>query len=358
MSQQSGQSDKARGPRHNPVMSDADTATGTTAAIVVRQTGGPEVMRLEDVPLGRPGPGEVLIRHTAIGVNFIDIYRRSGLYPFPDGLPGVPGCEALGVVEAVGAGVSGFKAGDRVCYPSAHHGAYAAARVIAATKIAAIDDDIPDNVLAGFLVRGLTAEYLVRRLPVLPQKGAPVLVHAAAGGVGVVLCQWLKHLGATVIGTVSTDAKAEVAKNAGADHVVLYSRENFVERVREITGGEGVAIAYDSVGRDTFMGSLDCIRRRGMMVSYGNAAGPPEPIAPRELMVRGSLFLSRPMLDHYVDDPQELRAACAALFAAIRAGIVKLGDRHVYDLKDAARAHADLAARRTTGAVMLRVQLP
>ena len=320
-------------------------------AILIRETGGTEVMSFETVTVPNPGPGEVLLEQKAIGVNFIDIYRRSGLYPL-DELPTVIGVEAAGVVIDTGPGVTAFRKGDRVGYCASHVWAYATHRVIHEDMLAKIPAGISDREAAASLVRGLTAEYLVRRCYHL-KPGQTVLVHAADGGVGVLLCQWAKHLGATVIGTVGSPEKAEIARAHGCDHPILYRDEDFVARVREITDGKGVPVVYDSVGKDTFMKSLDCLAPFGMMVSYGNASGPPDPIAPRELMVRGSLYLTRPMLDHYARDPNDLRTAAAALFDVMAKGAVRPMMDFEYALADAARAHADLEARKTTGSVIL-----
>ncbi|HVR71177.1 MAG TPA: quinone oxidoreductase, partial [Vicinamibacteria bacterium] len=280
-------------------------------AIRVHETGGPEVLRWEDVTVGDPGPGEARVRHTAVGLNFVDVYYRSGLYQAPS-RPFTPGSEAAGVVEAVGAGVTDLRPGMRVTYGSAPMGSYAEARLVPADRVMPIPDGVDDRVAAAMMLKGMTAWYLLHRT-VAVEKGDVILLHAAAGGVGLIAAQWAVALGATVIGTVSSDAKAELARAHGCHHVIVYTRERFVDRVKEITGGAGVRVAYDSVGRDTFQGSLDCLRPLGMMALFGQASGPVPPFDPA-LLSRASLFLTRPSLFHYVAARQDLLAAAHALF--------------------------------------------
>ncbi|MBK1663226.1 quinone oxidoreductase [Rhodospirillum rubrum] len=319
-------------------------------AIRFREIGGPEVLTLETVDLPDLGPGDVLLRQTAVGVNYIDTYQRSGLYALP--LPSGLGLEAAGVVEAVGPGVSLVAVGQRVCYGTGPLGAYADRRVMAENTLLAIPDTITDSQAAGMMLRGMTVRYLIRQtFPV--QAGMTVLLHAAAGGVGLIACQWLKHLGVTTIGTVGSDEKAALARAHGCSHVINYSTENFVERVREITGGQGVPVVYDGVGAAVFEGSLDCLQRRGMMVTFGNASGPVPPIAPALLSQKGSLFLTRPTLAHYTADRRELVDTANDLFAVVGNGAVKIDIGQSYALADAVKAHQDLAGRRTTGSTVL-----
>ncbi len=320
--------------------------------IVIRfhQLGGPEVLRVEDLPTAAPGPGEARVRHTAIGVNFIDTYHRSGLYKVP--LPSGLGSEAAGVVEAVGPGVTHVAAGDRVAYAGGAPGSYAQFRVMPADRLVRLPADIGDRPAAAAMLKGMTVQYLVTRTyPV--KAGDTVLVHAAAGGVGLIACQWLKALGATVIGTVGSDAKAELARAHGCDHVIVYTREDFAARVKEITGGRGVPVVYDPVGRSTFTGSLDSLRPRGLMVSFGNASGPVPPVDLLQLSSRGSLYVTRPTLVHYTATRPELEATAADLFAMMRSGKVKVEPSAAYPLAEAARCHRDLEARRTTGSLLL-----
>jgi NADPH2:quinone reductase len=318
-------------------------------AIRIRETGGPEVMRWEGVEVGHPGPGEARVRHTAVGLNFIDVYHRSGLYKLP--LPAVPGSEGAGVVEEVGPGVTEVKAGDRVAYAGVV-GAYSQVRLVRADRLVALPGDVADRTAAAMMLKGMTAQYLLRRTcPV--QRGDIVLIHAAAGGVGLIACQWAKHLGATVIGTVSTEEKAALAVTHGCDHPIVTSREDFVARVREITGGRGVRVVYDAVGKDTFERSLDCLQPMGMMVSYGNSSGPVAPISPLVLSAKGSLFLTRPTLMTYTARREDLLATAADLFEVVRSGAVRVEVRQTYPLAEAAEAHRDLEARRTTGSSVL-----
>lgn len=319
-------------------------------AIVLREHGGPEALRVETVEPGAPGPGEVRLRQTAIGVNFHDCYVRSGLYRTLK-LPGIPGIEAAGVVEAIGPEVGGLAPGDRVAYVAADYGAYAEARLFPARWLVRLPDAIPDRGAAGFLVKGMTAQILVHRVhPV--RAGDFVLVHAAAGGVGQLLCQWAARLGATVIGTVGSPAKAELAARRGCDHVILYRRENVAERVRQITAGAGVAVAYDSVGKDTFAASLECLAPCGHLVNFGQSSGAVEPLAMTALATR-SLSVTRPMLYHYIPDPDSLNATAASLFEALGDGTLTVDPPRAFPLDEAAAAHRALEARETTGAVVL-----
>jgi len=318
-------------------------------AIRFARIGGPEVLTWEDVAVGDPGPGQVRIRHTAVGLNYIDTYHRSGLYPMP--LPSGLGGEAAGVIEAVGKGVKGLKKGDRVAYAGGAPGAYSQARVMQADRLVKIPAGISDQQAASMMLKGMTTEYLLRRTYKL-KKGDTVLFHAAAGGVGLIFCQWAKAIGATVIGTVSTDDKAALAKKHGAKHVIVTSRENFVTRVKEITKGKGVPVVYDAVGKDTWEGSLDCLSVRGLMVSFGNASGAVPPVNLGVLSAKGSLYVTRPTLVSYTLTQAELAESSKALFAMVKSGKVKIRINQTYALKDAAQAHADLQARKTTGSTV------
>ena len=320
-----------------------------THAIRIHETGGPEVLRWEEVAVGAPGPGEARVRHTAIGLNFIDTYHRSGLYPLP--LPAVPGSEGAGVVVQVGDGVAGLKPGDRVAY-AGPVGAYAEERLVAADRLVPLPDGVDDRVAAAAMLKGMTAQYLLRRTHRV-EAGETILLHSAAGGVGLIAAQWAKSLGATVIGTVSTDEKAALAREAGCDHVVVTSREDFVARVKEVTGGAGVRVVYDAVGKDTFAGSLDCLAPLGLMVSFGNASGPVPPVAPLVLAQKGSLFLTRPTLMAYTARREDLLATAADLFSVLGSGAVKLRIGATWPLRGAAAAHAALESRRTTGSTLL-----
>ncbi|MEW6515219.1 MAG: quinone oxidoreductase [Pseudomonadota bacterium] len=321
-----------------------------THAIRIHETGGPEVLRWEEVGVGETAPNEARVRHAAVGLNFIDIYHRSGLYPLP--LPSGLGLEGAGVVEAVGSAVTDIKAGDRVAYAGGPPGAYAEVRNIPADRLVKLPDSIDFNTAAAMMLQGMTAQYLLRRTYRV-QPGDTILIQAAAGGVGLIVCQWAKALGATVIGTVSSDEKAALAKAHGCDHPIIYTRENFVARVKEITNGEGVPVVYDSIGKDTFTGSLDCLRPLGMMVTFGNASGPVPPVDTLELSKRGSLFLTRPSLFAYVAKRADLLATAQELFDVVVSGKVKIEVNQTYTLKDAAQAHIDLAARKTTGSTIL-----
>jgi len=319
-------------------------------AIRIHRTGGPEVLQWEAVELPPPAAGEVRLRHHAVGLNFIDTYHRSGLYPLP--LPSGLGMEGAGVVEAVGEGVADLKAGDRVAYTSGPLDAYSEARNIEARHLVALPDDISFEQGAAMMLQGITAQYLLHATyPV--KAGETILVHASAGGVGSILVQWAKLLGATVIGTVGNDDKAQRARALGCDHVIVYSREKFPERVRELTGGAGVAVVYDSVGRDTFLDSVACLRRRGTMVSYGNATGPVAPFDCALLHKAGSVYVTRPGLPDYIASRAELVERAAALFEVVRSGQVKIEILQRYALTDAAQAHRDLEARKTTGSTVL-----
>jgi NADPH:quinone reductase len=321
-------------------------------AIRIHKHGGPEVMEWEEVQLAKPGPGEVLMRHTAVGLNFVDVYNRSGLYPAQ--LPAALGSEAAGVVEAVGPGVSEFKAGDRVAYGSAPVGAYSEARLIAADRLLKLPDGIDDKRAAAMMLKGLTVQYLIRQTYKV-KKGDTILCHAAAGGVGLILCQWAKHLGATVIGTVGSDEKAAIAKAHGCDYPVVYTRDDFVKRVAEITNGKKLPVVYDSVGKDTFVKSLDCLQPYGLMVSFGNASGPVENLNLGLLASKGSLYLTRPTLNTYGAKRENLVAMAKELFDVVLSGAVKIEVNQTYPLKDAAKAHRDLESRKTTGSTVFVV---
>ncbi|WP_371323407.1 quinone oxidoreductase [Dechloromonas sp. ZY10] len=320
-----------------------------TRAIRFERVGGPEVLQLQTVELPPPAAGEATIRHAAIGLNFIDVYHRTGLYPLP--LPSGIGLEAAGVVEAVGEGVTEVAVGDRVAYAGGPVGAYAEARNLPAHRLLRLPDEIFFDTAAAMMLQGLTAAYLLRRTYRV-QPGDAVLIHAAAGGVGLIACQWARALGATVIGTVGSPAKAELARAHGCQHVIDYSREDFAARVREITGGEGVAVVYDGVGKDTFAGSLDSLRPLGMMVSYGNASGPVPPVDLIQLSQKGSLFITRPTLMSYTARREDLLALGDELFAVVADGRVRIEVHQRYALADAAHAHRDLEARRTTGSTI------
>lgn len=321
-----------------------------TYAIRLHQTGGPEVLRWEEIDVPPPAAGEARVRHDAVGLNFIDTYHRTGLYPLP--LPSGIGLEAAGVVEAVGAGVSEVQVGDRVAYAGGPVGAYAEVRNIPAHRLLKLPESINFNTAAAMMLQGLTAAYLLRRTYRV-QPGDAVLIHAAAGGVGLIASQWAKALGATVIGTVGSAAKSELAKAHGCDHVINYSTENFTQRVREITGGEGVAVVYDGVGKDTFIGSLDSLRPMGTMVSYGNASGPVPPLDLILLSQKGSLFVTRPTLMNYTAKRADLEVLGADLFEMVGAGKVRIEINQTYPLAEAAQAHRDLEARKTTGSTIL-----
>ncbi len=318
-------------------------------AIRIHETGGPEKLRWEQVEVGNPGPGEARVRNTAIGVNFLDTYHRTGLYPVP--LPCTLGMEGAGVIEAVGPKVRELKVGDRVAY--AHPiGAYAEIAMRPAERLVKIPNGIDDKTAAAMMLKGMTAHYLLRRTYKV-KKGDTILVHAAAGGVGQILCQWAKYLGAIVIGTVGSDEKAVLARKLGCRHVIVTSRENFLQRVKEITKGAGVPVVYDGIGKDTFTDSLDCLAPLGLMVSYGNASGAVAPLNIGILSQKGSLFLTRPTLMTYVAKRQDLVQSARALFAVVKKGAVKIAVNQTYPLREAAQAHRDLEARKTTGSTIL-----
>lgn len=319
-------------------------------AIRIHETGGPEVLRWEAVDVPPPGPGEVRVRHTAVGLNFIDTYHRSGLYPLP--LPSALGSEAAGVIEQVGDGVSGFAVGDRVAYATAPVGAYAEVRNVPAGPLVKLPEGVDDRTAAAVLLKGMTAEYLVRRTHAV-KPGDVVVVHAAAGGVGLLLAQWAKHLGAVVIGTVGSEDKALLAREHGCDHVLLYRTEDVPARVRALTRGEGARVVYDAVGKDTLAASMDALRVRGLLVSYGQASGPAAPVDPRVLSQKGSLYLTRPKLGDYVRTREELEESARALFDGIARGVLRVRIEQTYALRDAAGAHRDLEARKTRGSTLL-----
>jgi NADPH2:quinone reductase len=319
-------------------------------AIRFHKTGGPEVLVWEDVEVGEPGPGQLRIRQHAIGVNYVDIYQRSAVYPMP--LPSGCGSEGAGVVEAVGAGVTDLKPGDRVAYATAPVGAYSEVRLYPADRAVKIPDGISFETAAAMMLKGMTVQYLIKRTFKV-QPGMTVLWHAAAGGVGLIASQWLKALGVKVIGTVGSDGKAALARDHGCDHTIVYTRENFVERTKEITGGKGVPVVYDSVGKTTFMGSLDCLQPLGMMVNFGSASGAPEPLNLGLLAQKGSLFVTRPTLNTYAAKREDLVASANDLFDVVKSGKVRIEIAQRYPLKDAAQAHRDLEARKTTGSTIL-----
>jgi NADPH2:quinone reductase len=320
-------------------------------AIRIHQNGGPEVLQWEDVEVADPAPGQVRLRQEAAGLNFIDVYHRTGLYPQP--LPLIPGVEGAGVVEAVGDGVTNVKVGERVAY-AGPIGGYAEERLIDADRVVKLPKDISSEQAAAMMLQGMTAQMLLRSVfPV--QKGDTILVHAAAGGVGLIMCQWASALGATVIGTVGTEEKAELARAHGCAHPIVYSRQDFVAEVNRITDDAKLPVVYDSVGRDTFNKSLDCLKVRGLMVSFGNASGPPPPIPPNLLAQKGSLYLTRPTLFHYVATREQLEQSANELFDVVKSGKVKIEVKQRFALKDAAEAHGALEARATTGSTVLTV---
>jgi NADPH:quinone reductase len=320
-------------------------------AIRVHEVGGPEVLKWEEVEVGEPGPGQVLLRQEAAGLNFIDVYHRTGFYPQP--LPFTPGVEGAGIVDAACPDVTDLKIGDRVAY-AGPVGGYAEVRLIDADRLVKLPDAVPSEQAAAAMLQGMTVHMLLRR--VYPVKaGDTILIHAAAGGVGLIACQWAKALGATVIGTVGSDAKAELARAHGCDHPIVYTREDFVAEVQRITGGKKLPVVYDSIGKDTFLKSLDCLASRGMMVSFGNASGPPEPIAPGLLAQKGSLFLTRPTLFNYIATRPELEQAAGELFAMLASGKVKVEVKQRFALADAAEAHRALEGRKTSGSTVLTI---
>ena len=324
-----------------------------THAILVHETGGPEVMKWEEVDVGAPGEGEVRIRHTAVGLNYIDVYFRSGMYPAPQ-MPFTPGFEGAGVVEAVGPGVSGLAEGDRVCYGTSPPGGYSEVRLIPAANLVKLPDAIDDQTAAAMMLQGMTVRYLLKETYEV-KSGDTILFHAAAGGVGLIACQWAKHLGVTVIGTVGSEEKAELAKAHGCTHTILYNKENVAERVRELTDGKGVPVVYDSVGAATVEGSLDSLQPRGLFVTFGNASGPIENFNLGILSAKGSLYVTRPTLFTYVGHREGLEANSADLFDVVANGIVKIEVNQTYPLADAAQAHTDLESRKTTGSTVFTV---
>lgn len=318
-------------------------------AVRYHKQGGPEVLQLDEVQVGDPGPGQVRVRHAAMGVNFLDTYQRSGLYPMQ--LPGTAGNEAAGVVEAVGPGVTELKAGDRVAYTGLT-GAYCDVRLVPADRMVKLPDGITEEQAASMMLKGLTVQYLIFSTYAV-KKGDTVLWHAAAGGVGLIACQWLKALGVTTIGTAGSDEKCALAKAHGADHVINYSKENFVERVLAITGGKKLPVIYDSVGKATWEGSLDLLQPRGLMVSFGNASGAVPPFNIVQLAGKGSLYLTRPTLVTYIAARKDLVERSNALFDMVKSGKVKIEPSKKYKLADAAQAHRDLEGRKTTGSIVL-----
>ena len=320
-------------------------------AIRFHKTGGPDVLQWEEVKLAEPGAGEVRVANKAVGLNYIDTYHRTGLYPVP--LPSGIGLEAAGVVEAVGPGVAEFRPGDRVAYCNGPLGAYSEAKIHPAERLVKIPEGVSFEQAACAMLQGLTVQYLLRRLLKVPQAGETVLFHAAAGGVGLIACQWAKALGVNVIGTVSSEEKAKLAREHGCTHTVIYTREDFVARVKEITAGKGVPVVYDGVGKDTYLKSLDCLQPRGLLALFGNASGPVDALNTGLLSAKGSLYVTRPTLMSYVGKRDELVAAAKELFDHILAGRIDVGARQKYPLKDAERAHRDLEARKTTGSTVL-----
>jgi NADPH2:quinone reductase len=320
-------------------------------AIRFHQPGGPEVMKWEEVEVGEPGPGQVRLRQTAVWLNFIDVYHRTGLYPVPS-LPGTPGMEAAGVVEAIGPNVTELQVGDRVAYAAPPVGAYAEARLMPADRLVPLPSWIDDRQAAAMMLQGMTAQYLLRSTYRV-QPGETILVHAAAGGVGLILCQWARKLGVTVIGTVGSDEKAELAREHGCTHPIVYTRENFTERVRELTNGEGVPVVYDSVGKDTFMGSLDSLRPRGLLVLFGQSSGSVPPFDLGLLASKGSLYITRPTLFVYTAKRDDLMSCAADLFEVVHSGDVKINVNQTFPLRDAAEAHRAMEGRRTTGSSVL-----
>ena len=319
-------------------------------AIRIAETGGPEVMKLVDTEVGAPGPGQVRVRQTAVGLNYIDTYHRSGLYPlqFPSGL----GLEAAGVVEEVGEGVNSLRVGDRIAYGTGPIGAYADMRNLPANRLVKLLPSISDETAAGMMLKGMTARYLLRATSVV-KPGDTILLHAAAGGVGLIMSQWAKALGATVIGTVGSDAKADIARAHGCDHVINSATEDTVKRVRELTGGKGVPVVYDGVGKDTLMISLDCLSPRGLMVSFGNASGPVPPLDLLQLSAKGSLYVTRPTLNTYTASDADLQETAQDLVSVVASGKVKIPVNQRYALADVVQAHRDLEGRKTTGTTVL-----
>ena len=317
------------------------------------ELGGPEVLRLEDVEVGPPGPAEVRIRNLAVAVNYRDVLMRRGVHAVKS-LPSGIGLESAGVIDAVGRDVRGLSVGDRVAYAGMPEGSYAELRIVPAARVIPLPADIDERTAASMMIRGMTARCLLTETYKV-QPGDTILIHAAAGGVGLIMCQWAKHLGARVIGTVSTEAKVEIARAHGCDHPIVYTREDFAGRVRDITGGEGVPVVYDSVGKATFEASLKCLRRRGVMASFGEASGDPDPMPPRRLGALGSIYLTHPSVSNYTVTRAELLAAAHDLFAMVGSGRIKIAITQTYPLRDAPRAHADIESRKTTGSIVLVV---
>jgi NADPH2:quinone reductase len=317
------------------------------------ELGGPEVLRLEDVEVGPPSPAEVRIRNLAVAVNYRDVLMRRGVHAVKS-LPSGIGLESAGVIDAVGRDVRGLSVGDRVAYAGMPEGSYAELRIVPAARVIPLPADIDERTAASMMIRGMTARCLLTETYKV-QAGDTILIHAAAGGVGLIMCQWAKHLGATVIGTVSTEAKVEIARAHGCDHPIVYTREDFAGRVRDITGGEGVPVVYDSVGKATFEASLKCLRRRGVMASFGEASGDPDPMPPRRLGALGSIYLTHPSVSNYTVTRAELLAAAHDLFAMVGSGRIKIAITQTYPLRDAPRAHADIESRKTTGSIVLVV---
>jgi NADPH:quinone reductase len=347
-----------RFPRVPGVAPDPDTSAGKGARTVSKAFrfhahGGPDVLRLEEVEVGAPGRGEVRIRNTAVAVNYRDVLMRQGVHAVK-ALPSGIGLESAGVIDAVGPEVEGFAVGDRVAYAGMPEGSYAELRIVPAARLIPLPADIDERTAASMMIRGMTARSLLCETYRV-QPGDTILLHAAAGGVGLIMCQWAKQLGATVIGTVSSEEKAAVARAHGCDHAIVYSREDFVARVRDITGGEGVPVVYDSVGKATFEGSLQCLRRRGVMASFGEASGDPDPVPPRRLGALGSIYLTHPSVSNYTVTRAELLKAAGDLFAMVADGKIRIEISRSYPLRDAARAHADMESRRTTGSIVLVV---
>ncbi len=321
-------------------------------AIRFEKTGGPDVLIWQQVSVDKPGLGQVRLKHTAVGLNYIDTYQRSGLYPMQ--LPSGLGGEGAGIIEEVGPGVTGLKPGDRVAYAGGPPGAYSEARVMPADRLVPVPDGITDQQAAAMMLKGMTAWYLVRRTHVV-KPGETILIHAAAGGVGQIVCQWAKHLGATVIGTVGSDDKAALVKQHGCDHPIVYTREDFVARVGEITGGKKVPVVYDSVGKDTFFKSLDCLAPLGLLALFGQSSGSVPPVDLGILAGKGSLFVTRPTLNTYTASREDLLTAANDLFSVVKSGAVKISVNQTYPLRDAAQAHRDLESRKTTGQTVLTV---
>mgnify|MGYP000863185697 FL=1 len=321
-------------------------------AIRIHETGGPEVLKWEEIDVKVPGFGEAKIRHTAIGLNYIDVYGRTGLYPVPS-LPHTLGIEGAGIVEAVGEGVHDVVVGDRIVYVMSPPGAYSEKRIVSASRLIKLPDDVSEDAAAAMMLKGMTAQYLLNQTYNV-KEGDHILVHAAAGGVGLILCQWAKHLGAKIIGTVGSKEKARLAVAHGCDHTIVYTQESFKDRVSEITSGRGVDVVYDSIGQSTFIDSLDCLRPLGLMVTFGNATGPITSFSPGILAAKGSLFLTRPTIFTYIAERENMFSMAAELFKMVSSGAVKIEINQIYKLKDAAQAHFDLEARKTTGSTILK----